>query len=70
VRDFTKDEARFGILARSAPAEFDRLMERAQEDIDQRWKLYEQLAGVERTAPHLPEAADPIAGEMDGSEDR
>jgi hypothetical protein len=28
----------------------------AQEDVDERWRLYEQLAGVERTAPHLPEA--------------
>ena len=65
MRDFTKDEARFGVLARTAPAEFERLMDLAQEDIDQRWKLYEQLAGVERTAPQLPETVE--AGPGDGS---
>jgi len=69
VRDFTKDEARFGILARTAPAEFERLMERAQEDVDERWKLYEQLAGVARVAPHLPEAPGqmgPVAADEEG----
>jgi pyruvate-ferredoxin/flavodoxin oxidoreductase len=69
VRDFTKDEARFGILARSAPAEFERLMQLAQEDVDERWKLYEQLAGVERVAPHLPEPTDPATGETPDSEE-
>jgi len=28
------------------------LMDLAQQDIDARWKLYEQLAGVAREVPH------------------
>ena len=26
----------------------------AQDDVDERWRYYEQLAGVARVAPHLP----------------
>ncbi len=60
LRDFALTEARFAMVARSEPEEFEHLMARAQEDVDERWKLYEQLAGVQRAAPHLPE---PPAGE-------
>ncbi len=38
------------MLARSDPARSDALRELAQADVDERWRLYEQLAGVERTA--------------------
>ena len=31
----------------------------AQDDIDERWRLYEQLAGLERLAPAIDEADDP-----------
>ena len=51
LRDFTSKEARFSMLARSHPAEAERLMELAQRDVDERRKLYEQLAGIERTSP-------------------
>ena len=54
LRDFAASEARFAILARTAPEEFERLMALAEEDVRERWSWYEQLAGVARIAPHLP----------------
>jgi len=39
------------MLARSRPRAAEELMGLAQEDVDERWRLYEQLAGVERVAP-------------------
>ena len=51
VRDFALSEARFAMLARSDPARSDRLLELAQRDVDERWRYYEQLAGMRRTAP-------------------
>ena len=43
-------EARFSMLARSRPDVADHLMGLAQQDIDNRWHLYEQMVNVERTA--------------------
>jgi pyruvate-ferredoxin/flavodoxin oxidoreductase len=54
LREFAVGEARFAMLARTAPEEFERLMALAEEDARERWRHYEQLAGVTRTAPHLP----------------
>jgi pyruvate-ferredoxin/flavodoxin oxidoreductase len=54
LREFAVSEARFAMLARTAPAEFERLMALAEEDARERWRYYEQLAGVTRAAPHLP----------------
>jgi pyruvate-ferredoxin/flavodoxin oxidoreductase len=54
LREFAASEARFAMLARTAPEEFERLMALAEEDARERWRYYEQLAGVSRTAPHLP----------------
>ncbi|MGZ4108280.1 MAG: pyruvate:ferredoxin (flavodoxin) oxidoreductase [Actinomycetota bacterium] len=51
LREFESKEARFAMLHRSRPAEAERLLELAQEDVDERWHFYEQLAGVERIAP-------------------
>ncbi len=61
VRAFAEQEARFAVLTRSDPERADRLFALAQADIDERWRYYEQLAGLERTVPHEPppEAADP-----------
>jgi len=55
LREFALGEGRFAMAARTDPEEFEHLMRLAQEDVDERWKLYEQLAGVTRVAPHLPE---------------
>ncbi len=46
--DLAKQEARFAMLARSNPERAAQLFELAQQDIDDRWNYYEQLAGVER----------------------
>ena len=39
------------MLVRTAPERADQLIAAAQEDIDERRRLYEQLAGVERGLP-------------------
>jgi pyruvate-ferredoxin/flavodoxin oxidoreductase len=44
------------MLERTAPDRARELMTLAQADIDERWRYYEQLAGVERTVPHEPGA--------------
>ncbi len=49
--DFAQKEARFAMLARTQPAEAERLFRLAQEDIDERWRLYEQLAEIDRSIP-------------------
>ncbi len=51
LREFAMKQARFAMLTRTRPAEAERLLRLAQQDIDERWRLYEQLAGVERIAP-------------------
>jgi pyruvate-ferredoxin/flavodoxin oxidoreductase len=51
LRQFADREARFSMLRRSRPAEADQLMELAQSDVNERRRLYEQLAGIERTSP-------------------
>jgi pyruvate-ferredoxin/flavodoxin oxidoreductase len=59
VKEFQSKEARFAMLARSAPEEFEKLQVLAQADAEERWRFYEQLAGVERKAPGtLTEDAD------------
>jgi pyruvate-ferredoxin/flavodoxin oxidoreductase len=72
VQDFTSKEARFAMLARSAPERHAELMREAQRDVDERWRYYEQLAAVERSAPDLPDiggledpARSPEGGEGD-----
>ncbi|MEZ5170351.1 MAG: pyruvate:ferredoxin (flavodoxin) oxidoreductase [Acidimicrobiia bacterium] len=52
-RDFASGEARFAMLARSDPGRADALAELAQADVDERWRFYEQLVGIERTVPHV-----------------
>jgi pyruvate-ferredoxin/flavodoxin oxidoreductase len=51
LREFAAKEGRYSLLARSQPALAERLMTLAQEDITERWHLYEQMAAVERHAP-------------------
>jgi pyruvate-ferredoxin/flavodoxin oxidoreductase len=45
---FTDKEARYAMLRRTDPDRADDLMRRAQKDVDDRWHLYEQTAGIER----------------------
>ncbi|HET7929009.1 MAG TPA: pyruvate:ferredoxin (flavodoxin) oxidoreductase [Actinomycetota bacterium] len=51
VSAFQANEARFEMLARSRPKEYAGLQRLAQADADERRRLYEQLAGVEREVP-------------------
>jgi pyruvate-ferredoxin/flavodoxin oxidoreductase len=48
---FQAKEARFAMLARNRPKEHQELQRLAQADADERRRLYEQLAGVERDVP-------------------
>jgi pyruvate-ferredoxin/flavodoxin oxidoreductase len=47
-REFALKEGRFAMLAGANPAHADELLAMAQKDIDARWHLYEQMAGIER----------------------
>jgi pyruvate-ferredoxin/flavodoxin oxidoreductase len=49
-KEFAATEARFAMLTRSNPEHAAELMQLAQQDIDDRWHLYEQMVNVERTA--------------------
>jgi pyruvate-ferredoxin/flavodoxin oxidoreductase len=56
LKEFTSKEARFAMLARANPQQADHLLALAQEDVLERRRFYEQLAGVERIAPGEIEA--------------
>lgn len=56
-KNFAMKEARFAMLTRSNPAQAERLMQLAQRDIDERWRFYEQMAGIERSVPDRMEEA-------------
>jgi pyruvate-ferredoxin/flavodoxin oxidoreductase len=47
VAEFTAKENRFAILARANPSEAAELAAAEQHDVDERWRVYEQLADVE-----------------------
>ncbi|MFN8036865.1 MAG: pyruvate:ferredoxin (flavodoxin) oxidoreductase [Acidimicrobiia bacterium] len=51
VEDFVRSEARFAMLARSNPEHARVLLDAAQQDVDERWRYYRQLAGIERSMP-------------------
>jgi len=49
LREFTRQEARYAILERADPERAAALGEAAQIDVDTRWHLYEQMAGLDRS---------------------
>ncbi len=57
LADFLDAEGRFAMLARANPEEAAGLRALAQADVDERWRYYSQLAGVERSLAHLPPTA-------------
>jgi pyruvate-ferredoxin/flavodoxin oxidoreductase len=66
VHDFVSSEARYAILGRTHPERATRLASLVQADVDERWRYYEQLAGMERAVPHVPDPAlDGDAGPID-----
>jgi len=53
IADFVATETRFAVLQRTNPERAAELAVLAQEDADERWHYYQQLAGIERTVPHV-----------------
>ena len=54
IADFVATETRFAVLAaHRIPSEPPSSPTLAQADADERWRYYEQLAGIERTVPHV-----------------
>ena len=47
-KEFAMQEARFAMLSRSDPEGAERLFKMAQQDIDDQWNYYEQMASVKR----------------------
>ena len=64
VADFVATETRFAVLQRTHPERAAELAALAQADADERWRYYEQLAGVERTVPHVQRPDLPILAEV------
>ncbi len=58
-RDFALKEARFAMLSRTNPAEAEQLMAQAQQDLDEQWHFYEQMAGVDRSIS-IPDAMESL----------
>ena len=52
VSEFASKESRFVQLQRSDPDRADELMDLVQRDVDERRRLYSQLASVERSSPN------------------
>ncbi|MGE5226818.1 MAG: pyruvate:ferredoxin (flavodoxin) oxidoreductase [Planctomycetaceae bacterium] len=48
LKGFASKEVRYAVLERTNPERAAALMKEAQADVDARWHLYEQMAGVER----------------------
>jgi pyruvate-ferredoxin/flavodoxin oxidoreductase len=53
IAEFVATETRFAVLQRTHPERAAELGALAQADADERWRYYEQLAGMERTVPHV-----------------
>jgi pyruvate-ferredoxin/flavodoxin oxidoreductase len=51
IAEFVADEGRYAMLARANPSHARELLALAQADVDERWRYYQQLAGIERSLP-------------------
>ena len=47
LKDYAYNETRFRMLTQSKPEEAERLLELAQQDVNERWRMYEQLASLD-----------------------
>ncbi len=65
IADFVATETRFAVLKRTHPERAAELAELAQADADERWRYYEQLAGIERTVPHVHQPDPAIVPEVE-----
>ena len=66
VAEFMAAETRFAVLQRTQPERAADLALLAQADIDERWRYYEQLAGMHRSVPHVDRHA-PMGDGADGA---
>ena len=66
VAEFMAAETRFAVLQRTQPERAAELAVLAQADIDERWRYYDQLAGMYRSVPHVDRHA-PL-GDHDGAD--
>jgi pyruvate-ferredoxin/flavodoxin oxidoreductase len=57
ISEFADVETRFAVLKRSNPERAAELAELAQADANERYRYYEQLAGVRQTIPHLEDGS-------------
>ena len=51
LKDYAYNEIRYKMLTRSKPEEARRLMEEAQQDVEERWRVIERLAAAPAEAP-------------------
>ena len=51
VAHYVAEEGRFAMLGRAHPEQAAHLVQLLQDDVDARWDLYEQMAGINRAAP-------------------
>jgi pyruvate-ferredoxin/flavodoxin oxidoreductase len=63
LKEFALKEARYAMLARANPTQADQLLALAQRDVNERWRFYEQMAGIEREMPAPAPAAATANGE-------
>jgi pyruvate-ferredoxin/flavodoxin oxidoreductase len=47
LKDYAYNETRFKMLTQSKPEQAERLLALAQQDVNERWQMYEQLASLE-----------------------
>jgi pyruvate-ferredoxin/flavodoxin oxidoreductase len=57
ISEFADVETRFAVLKRSNPTRAAELAELAQADATERYRYYEQLAGIKQTIPHIDDDA-------------
>jgi len=50
LKDYIYSETRFKMLTQSDPAEAERLLELAQQDVEARWRMYQQFASAGQAA--------------------
>jgi pyruvate-ferredoxin/flavodoxin oxidoreductase len=65
IAEFVATETRFAVLRRTHPERAAELAELAQADADERWRYYQQLAGIERTVPHAHQPDPDIVPDID-----
>jgi pyruvate-ferredoxin/flavodoxin oxidoreductase len=47
LKDYAYNETRFKMLTQSKPEEAERLLKLAQQDVNERWRMYQQLASLD-----------------------